>query len=107
MRPERNYDVVSAEVHRKALENLTEEMAITLLRTSGSPTVVDSKDFSTCLMDLGPEHLSFAAYVTAHIGSSLVGTRVTSSLAAHEGVAAGDGWLINDPHSAGALHQGD
>ena len=31
------YDVVGAEIHRKALHNLTNEMAIALRRTSGSP----------------------------------------------------------------------
>ena len=44
-----DYDVIAVEVHRKALANLTEEMAITMLRTSGSPVVVEAKDFSCCL----------------------------------------------------------
>ncbi len=49
-----DYDVIAAEVHRKALQNLTDEMALTLVRTSGSPIVTESKDFSTCLMDTTP-----------------------------------------------------
>jgi N-methylhydantoinase B len=102
------YDVIAAEVHRKAIENLTNEMAITLMRTSGSPVVVEVRDFSTCLMDTEPEHLGFAAYVTAHLGSSLVGVRKVAELAAASGdVRPGDGWLVNDPHTGGALHQGD
>src|SRR3954452_3812296 len=82
-------------------------MAITLMRTSGSPIVVEAKDFSTCLLDRTPEHLSFAAYVLAHLGSSLVGTQKVSELAAGVDVKPGDGWIVNDPHTAGALHQGD
>ncbi len=102
------YDVIAAEVHRKAIENVTNEMAISLVRTSGSPVVVDGKDFSTCLLDAIPEHLGFAAYVLLHLGTSLLGTRVISELAAESGdLRPGDGWIVNDPHAGGAAHQGD
>jgi N-methylhydantoinase B len=101
------YDVIAAEVHRKALQNLTNEMAITLVRTSGSPIVTDAKDFSTCLMDTKPEHLGFASYVLFHVGSSLIGTQVINSLPAAQDVRPGDGWVVNDPHTGGAMHQGD
>jgi N-methylhydantoinase B len=102
----RSYDVVAAEVHRKALENLTNEMAIALVRTSGSPVVTEAKDFSTCVLDTIPEHLGFAAYVLFHAGTSLVATEVISQLHA-DGVQPGDGWIVNDPHEGGAAHQGD
>jgi N-methylhydantoinase B len=102
-----DHDVIAAEVHRKALENLTNEMAITLMRTSGSPTAVESMDFSTCLLDMRPEHLGFAAYVIAHLGSSLIGTQAIDRIAKEVEVHPGDGWLVNDPHTGGALHQGD
>ena len=102
-----DYDVIAAEVHRKALENLTNEMAITLVRTSGSPVVTEAKDFSTCFLDTVPEHLGFAAYVLFHIGSSVVGTEVISELYEEGDVEPGDGWLVNDPHGGGAMHQGD
>lgn len=102
------YDIIAAEVHRKAIENVTNEMAISLVRTSGSPVVVDGKDFSTCLLDTTPEHLGFAAYVLLHLGTSLLGTRVISDLAHQLGdLRPGDGWIVNDPHSGGAAHQGD
>lgn len=102
------YDVIAAEVHRKALENLTNEMAISLVRTSGSPVVVDAKDFSTCLMDTAPEHLGFAAYVLLHLGTSVIGTRVIADAARESGdLRPGDGWIVNDPHDGGAAHQGD
>jgi N-methylhydantoinase B len=102
-----DYDVIAAEVHRKALQNLTNEMAITLVRTSGSPIVTDAKDFSTCLMDTKPEHLGFASYVLFHVGSSLIGTQVIASLVGAEEIRPGDGWIVNDPHTGGAMHQGD
>lgn len=102
-----DYDVIAAEVHRKALENLTQEMAITLVRTSGSPVVVEAKDFSTCFLDTVPEHLGFAAYVLFHIGSSVVGTEAIKEVVGDGEIEPGDGWLVNDPHEAGAMHQGD
>src|SRR3954451_3013404 len=102
-----DYDVIAAEVHRKALQNLTDEMAITLVRTSGSPIVTESKDFSTCLMDTKPEHLGFSSYVLFHVGSSLIGTQVISELVADGDLRPGDGWVVNDPHTGGAMHQGD
>lgn len=103
-----DYDVIAAEVHRKAMQNLTNEMAITLVRTSGSPIVTESKDFSTCLMDTIPEHLGFSSYVLFHVGSSLIGAQVIASLVGDgSDLRPGDGWIVNDPHSAGAMHQGD
>lgn len=102
-----NYDIIAAEVHRKALENLTNEMASTLVRTSGSPIVTDAMDFSTCLMDKKPEHLGFASYVMFHLGSSLVGTQVINDLVDFDDLRPGDGWIVNDPHTSGAMHQGD
>ncbi|HZO05545.1 MAG TPA: hydantoinase B/oxoprolinase family protein [Solirubrobacterales bacterium] len=103
-----DYDVIAAEVHRKAMQNITDEMAITLVRTSGSPIVTESKDFSTCLMNTVPEHLGFSSYVLFHVGSSLIGTQVIANeAAALTDLKPGDGWVVNDPHSAGAMHQGD
>ena len=102
------YDVIAAEVHRKSMQNITDEMAITLVRTSGSPIVTESKDFSTCLMNTVPEHLGFSSYVLFHVGSSLIGTQVIAKQAGETtDLRPGDGWVVNDPHSAGAMHQGD
>ena len=103
-----NNDVVAAEVHRKAIQNLTNEMGMTLVRTSGSPIVTASKDFSTCLLDRVPEHLGFSSAVLFHTGSSLIGTQTISKLADESGdLRPGDGWIVNDPHTGGAMHQAD
>ena len=102
----RNDDVLGAEIHRKALHNLTNEMAIALRRTSGSPIVVEAMDFSTCLLDTECEHLGFAAYVLFHLGTSLLGTRFVSQMVEEIGeVRPGDGWIVNDPYDGGAAHR--
>lgn len=101
------YDVVAAEVHRKALENVTKEMAVSLIRTCGSAIVTEAKDFSTCLLDTTPEHISFMTHVTFHLASSLIGTQAIAQLTRDQSIRPGDGWIVNDPHTAGAMHQGD
>lgn len=101
------YDVVAAEVHRKALENVTKEMAVSLVRTCGSAIVTEAKDFSTCLLDTKPEHISFMTHVIFHLASSLIGTQAIAALTRDEEIRPGDGWIVNDPHTGGAMHQGD
>lgn len=99
-------DVIAVEVHRKALTNITNEMAIAMVRTSGSPVVTEVMDFSTCILDTVPEHLGFSAYVLFHAGSSLVSTQSIATRYS-ESARPGDGWIINDPYQGGAVHQGD
>ena len=101
-------DIIDVEVFRKALENLTEEMAITLKRASGSSIVVDTHDFSTAIFDAAGEQLAFSGWVTMHCASSVIGVRETVKLfAADPDLAPGDAIVVNDPYTCGALHQAD
>jgi N-methylhydantoinase B len=102
-------DRVAAEIHRKALENVVNEMAITLRRTSGSPIVTDSLDFCTCLLDAEGEQLALSAHVLNHSASSVLGTaRIIRDLRDRGDVPlSGEGWIVNDPYDGGAMHQGD
>jgi N-methylhydantoinase B len=102
-------DPIAVEVHRRAVENIAKEMGIALVRTSGSPTVTDAKDFSTSLLDLEGRQLSVVAYVLFHAASAMLGTRALIDDLAARGETAqpGDGWLLNNPHYGGAQHQGD
>jgi N-methylhydantoinase B len=103
------YDRVAAEIVRRALVNLTNEMALALINTSGSPVVFEVKDFCTCLLDTEGEHLSYSAYALLHAGSARVGTKATIRQirdAATE-IRPGDAWILNDPYDAGSAHQGD
>jgi len=102
-------DPISVEVHRKALETIVHEMGLTLARTSGSPIVTESRDFSTCLLDPDANQLALVAYLLNQAAPSWLGTRtLVADLAARgESPRPGDGWIANDPHHGGALHQGD
>ena len=44
-------DPITAEVIRCAFDNIADEMAIVLLRTSGSPVLTEAKDFSAVVFD--------------------------------------------------------
>jgi N-methylhydantoinase B len=103
----RDYDVVTAEVHRKAVENLTNEMALAMVRTSTSPVVYEAKDFSTCFFDTVPDQLGFSGYVLFHIGSSRGGVRSIMELGGIGDLKPGDGYITNDPRAGGAMHQAD
>lgn len=100
-------DPIAVEIHRKALQNIVNEMAITLARTSGSPVVYEVQDFATCLTDRAGEQLAMSSTMLFHAGSSLMGTRLVIENLGDVEVRRGDGWILNDPFEGGALHQGD
>jgi N-methylhydantoinase B len=102
-----DYNVIDVEVHNKALLNITREMAITLLRTSGSPVVREAKDFSVCLLDRDVEQLAFSGWVSFHIATAELGTRAVLERTPVTEMREGDAFLCNDPHTSGAIHQGD
>jgi N-methylhydantoinase B len=101
------YDPVAVEIHRRALDAITNEMAITLTRTSGSPVIYDVQDFATSLLDTDGEQLSLSATILLHSGSSLMGTRAIIDTVGDDEVRPGDGWVVNDPYTGGAMHQAD
>lgn len=102
-----DFDIIDIEVHSKSIRNMANEMAITLMRTSGSPVVTEALDFSTCIVDRDAEQLAFAGFVTFHISTAIGGVKAV--LAKHDlaDLRPGDGFLCNDPHTSGAIHQGD
>ncbi|MGV0833991.1 hydantoinase B/oxoprolinase family protein [Mycolicibacterium thermoresistibile] len=106
---DQDYDKVAAEIVRRGLLNLTNEMALALINTSGSPVVFEVKDFCTCLLDVEGEHLSYSAYALLHAGASRVGTKATIAQIRADGqeIRPGDAWILNDPFDAGSAHQGD
>ena len=101
------YDVLRAEVHRKAMDEIAREMGITLVRTSGSPVVTEAKDLSCSVLDDQVEQIGFSSYVGLHISTSFLGVEAVTRNYTPDEIAPGDAFLVNDPHSSGALHQGD
>lgn len=100
-------DLVGAELFRRSLQNLVREMAITLVRTSGSPVVTDAQDLSTALMDRDGELLAFSANVAFHVASSYLGVQAVRAAVDPDDLGPGDAFVCNDPHTSGAIHQAD
>ncbi|MDT5345869.1 MAG: N-methylhydantoinase, partial [Mycobacterium sp.] len=103
----RDFDPVSAEVIRMGLEEIVEEMATVLTRTSGSPALTEAQDFSTALFDHQGEHIAYSGYVTLHMASSLLAVQSLMAEVPVETMRPGDAWLSNDPHVTGAMHPPD
>ncbi|MCL6547413.1 MAG: hydantoinase B/oxoprolinase family protein [Alicyclobacillus sp.] len=101
------YDPVTAEVIQMRLRSIVDEMATILMHTSGSPVLTEAQDFCTAIFDDQNEHIAFSGYVITHIGSSLVGVRSIEAYYPRDEVCPGDHFILNDPYTAGALHQGD
>jgi N-methylhydantoinase B len=101
------YDLIDIEVHQKSIRNIANEMAITLMRTSGSPVVTDAKDFSTCILDANVEQMAFSGFVTFHISTAVLGVEAVLRHMPVEEIRPGDAFMCNDPHTSGAIHQGD
>ena len=102
-----SFELIDVEVHQKSIRNIASEMAITLMRTSGSPVVTEAKDFSTCILDAKLEQLAFSGYVTFHIATAVPGVEAVLRNVPIEEIAPGDAFICNDPHTSGAIHQGD
>lgn len=102
-----DFDLIDVEVHQKSLRNIAKEMAITLMRTSGSPVVTDAKDFSTCILDANGEQLAFSGFISFHVSTAVLGVRAVMNRVPKEKLRPGDAFACNDPHTSGAVHQGD
>ncbi|MGH2968011.1 MAG: hydantoinase B/oxoprolinase family protein [Solirubrobacteraceae bacterium] len=102
-----DYDLIDIEVHQKSIRNIANEMAITLMRTSGSPVVTDAKDFSTCILDAEVEQIAFSGFVTFHVSTAVLGVEAVLRNTPVEDIRQGDAFMCNDPHTSGAIHQGD
>ena len=105
--PATEFDLIDVEVHQKSIRNIANEMAITLMRTSGSPVVTDAKDFSTCILDEKVEQIAFSGFVTFHISTAVLGVQAVLRNTPVEDIKPGDAFMCNDPHTSGAIHQGD
>ena len=101
------FDPITAEVIRSAFDNITTEMSLVLLRTSGSPVLTESKDFSTVLFDANLNQIGSSGYILLHMAASRRGVQAVARARVPDDVQPGDAFICNDPHTSGALHQGD
>ena len=99
-------DPITAEVVRCAYENIAHEMALVLIRTSGSPVLTEAKDFCTIVFNAKGDQIGTAGYILLHLASSRIAVRRLIELRG-ESVKPGEAYICNDPYTDGALHQAD
>jgi N-methylhydantoinase B len=100
-------DPVVFEVVWHRILDITEEMGIKYMRTSGSPILVGAYDASTGITLPDGELVAMGPYITtqAHVLRLLVAS-VLERRSANPGINPGDMFICNDPY-LGATHQPD
>ena len=104
---QRAFDPVTLEVIRMRLDAVVEEMAIAMMRSSGSPVITEAGDCNTALFDAEGRIYAYSNYVQFHIGSASVALRGLLDLVPLEEMAPGDAFISNDSHTAGSTHPPD
>ena len=92
-------------MHR--LWQITEEMGITLTRTSGSVVTIDSRDYMTALYDAHGNCIMSGCGVIFHTSAFASAVKyLMKEESQNSGIEDGDIFILNDPYVA-ALHQSD
>ncbi|MCZ6597578.1 MAG: hydantoinase B/oxoprolinase family protein [Planctomycetota bacterium] len=91
-------DPVRLEVFHHLFAALTEEMGVTLLRSSFSPNIKERRDFSCALFDHQGRTVGQAAHLPVHLGSAPMS--VAAAIEAID-MRPGDAVVLNDPFAGG------
>lgn len=101
------FDPVTFEVIWHRLLDITEEMGIKYMRTSGSPIVVGGYDASTGISLPDGQIVAIGPYITTQ-GTvlALIAQAVLDQCRKNPGISRGDMFMCSDPY-LGATHQSD
>lgn len=102
-----DYDPVSVTIFAKALENIAQEMAAVVVRSSGSPVIAEAVDFAICLLDAEGEVISYGGYIVSYIGTARRAVRHLLDTVPAERIRPGDAFICNDPFTTGSAHTVD
>lgn len=93
-----DFDPIKLELYKNILTSVSEEMGVTLQRTSFSPNIKERLDFSCAVFDVTGKMIAQAAHIPVHLGSMPL-----SVLAAIEKtkMKRGDMIILNDPYQGG------
>lgn len=104
--PEASIDPVDAEIVRHQILAIVEEMAATMRKASGSPAITEANDFSVCLLDAKGEVVSFAMYITLHLGAAKECVAALLDRHPSSSIKPGDRFIVNDAY-LGSAHLND
>ncbi|MDP6343999.1 MAG: hydantoinase B/oxoprolinase family protein [Alphaproteobacteria bacterium] len=101
------YDAVEMGVFSNRLLSITDEMGMTLVRSSFSTNIKERKDCSVGLFDHRGRLLAQAMHIPLHLGSLQGGVEAVLAAFEPDEIEPGDAFVCNDPYLAGGTHLPD
>jgi N-methylhydantoinase B len=106
MKADAAIDLVTEEVMRLAIRQITMEMSSLLVRISGSPVISEAEDYTVMIFNVRGELLD-TPRSPAYTGAASKAVRTVLDEFGNGGFVEGDVFIGNDPHSTGAMHAND
>lgn len=103
----RGFDPIAMEVFSNRLLSITEDMGITMMRSSFSAQIKERRDFSVGLFDAKGRLLAQGTHIPLHLGSLMGAMQAVLARYAAEDIRDGDAFICNDPYLAGGTHLPD
>jgi len=103
----RAFDPIAMEVFSNRMVSITEEMAITMVRSSFSAQIKERRDFSVGLFDAGGRLLAQGTHMPIHLGSLMGAMQAVVARYTTDEIKEGDAFICNDPYLAGGTHLPD
>lgn len=97
-----NYDPITLEVLRNALQSVAEEMGVTLIRTALSPNIKDRRDCSTAIYTTRGHLVAQAEHIPLHLGLMPTVLQAVLNICPVQEMAPGDAIIVNDPYLSGS-----
>jgi N-methylhydantoinase B len=94
-------DPITLEVVRNKLDNIADEMELTLLKSSHSTIVKEALDASAAIFDARGNQVAQASALPIHLGMIIPGVRRFVELFPPEEMDEGDVFILNDPFDGG------
>lgn len=104
---DREYNPVQAEIIRRRLYNIAQEMGTVMIRTSGNPVISEAVDFSTFIASPEGEIIAYSGYMTMHAGPAREAVQHIRETIPDEDINPGDQFICNDPFTTGVNHPPD
>jgi N-methylhydantoinase B/oxoprolinase/acetone carboxylase alpha subunit len=95
-------DRVGLTLLHKQLENICDEMAVSMMRTAYSPIFSEGLDFSTLILDRSGNLIARAGLNPSMLGASLYAATWIITEVGAENFDEGDVWIHNDPYRGGS-----
>ncbi len=103
----RDFDVIEMEVYSNRFMSITDEMGLSLVRSSFSTNIKERKDCSVGLFDGQGRLIVQASHIPVHLGSLQGGVQAVLETFAPDQIRPGDAFICNDPYLAGGSHTPD